>query len=524
MTYKKTRLSYFLWFIYICVTGVMIANYTMSLMGKQTSSASQMFLIGLVFLFFALVMGLYFLLKKAVAPLLINNKYERMALIVEVFVVLTIFIVGILYRLYICVQGSEMGLVQTNYYQMALVREGSSTESLVHGTSYLYVRFLSFIFSFLGNKIMVAVWTQIIIQLLTILSAYFAIRKILGKIAACMVMFILSVSTIYSGQILEITPESLLLLLYIAGIFVTGSYVNSYCQNNLSNTGKVLGAMFAGIVVGILAYLDAISLTLLIILAGIITGIHGKDTEDVIYNAYDRYLEDQKQKVVSPLLFILSVAACAFAIAGAFALDSFVSGDSIDIVYNAWIKLYTGHPWFSTGLDISSFSLAGRIVQLLFSSLLIPTFWNQKEFQNSTPWMCIMLFLAPVPLSTVGILNYQVFYVFIWGVLTGLGLQQSLVSMGAEEKDKNVEEDNVEAVVPKSPSAPASVTASAIPASTAASAVSAAQVSAQKPRFIENPLPLPKKHEKKELDYQYFVPAHKMKYDINVPDDDDFDI
>ena len=44
------------------------------------------------------------------------------------------------------------------------------------------------------------------------------------------------------------------------------------------------------------------------------------------------------------------------------------------------------------------------------------------------------------------------------------------------------------------------------------------------PRYFENPLPLPKKHVKREMDYQYPVEEKDMKYDMEVPENDDFDI
>ena len=43
-------------------------------------------------------------------------------------------------------------------------------------------------------------------------------------------------------------------------------------------------------------------------------------------------------------------------------------------------------------------------------------------------------------------------------------------------------------------------------------------------KYIENPLPLPKKHEKKSMGYKFEVPPEKMKYDIQVSDADDFDL
>lgn len=46
----------------------------------------------------------------------------------------------------------------------------------------------------------------------------------------------------------------------------------------------------------------------------------------------------------------------------------------------------------------------------------------------------------------------------------------------------------------------------------------------EKPRYFENPLPLPKKHVRREMDYQYPVEEKDMKYDVEVPENDDFDI
>lgn len=43
-------------------------------------------------------------------------------------------------------------------------------------------------------------------------------------------------------------------------------------------------------------------------------------------------------------------------------------------------------------------------------------------------------------------------------------------------------------------------------------------------RFIENPLPVPKRHVKKEMDYEYPVTEDKMYYDIEEPEKNYFDI
>lgn len=45
-----------------------------------------------------------------------------------------------------------------------------------------------------------------------------------------------------------------------------------------------------------------------------------------------------------------------------------------------------------------------------------------------------------------------------------------------------------------------------------------------KVRLIENPLPLPRKHVKKTMDYKIDITEEQMKYDVEVKENDDFDL
>jgi hypothetical protein len=42
--------------------------------------------------------------------------------------------------------------------------------------------------------------------------------------------------------------------------------------------------------------------------------------------------------------------------------------------------------------------------------------------------------------------------------------------------------------------------------------------------LLENPLPLPKKHEKRTMGYAFEPKEEQLKYDIIIPDYDDFDV
>ena len=46
----------------------------------------------------------------------------------------------------------------------------------------------------------------------------------------------------------------------------------------------------------------------------------------------------------------------------------------------------------------------------------------------------------------------------------------------------------------------------------------------KKVEYIENPLPVPKKHIRKTMDYAFIPNESQMKYDIQVSDNDDFDL
>lgn len=503
MTYKKTWLSYIMWAIYTCITGVMLADYTMLLWKKQINLTTRMYMIGFVFLFFAMVAGLFFLLKKVGEETLCKNKIsEHTKLMWEIFAVLCIFVTALLYRFYMLMQIDDTVIdINTRFYDMAIVRGDVKLEPLVHGASHMYVQFLLFVLSFLGNKVMAAVWMQFFIEMLTILLSFFVIRKLLGSIPACMVMLILTLSSVYNSRILMVTPELLFFLLYLIGLYIVGSYVKAYCSNRLIKPMMIAGALFSGIIIGGLTYLDAISLTIFIIMAGLITGVDTKP---------------DRKKITPYLLFVFVVFSAFLALSGAFILDSYASGDTIEAVLNAWIDLYRIHLQKNTIIYQNKYSLAECLIQVVLAALLILAFWNHRKTQNSAPWMCLMFLWAPIPLSSVGILDYQVYYVFIWSVLAGLGLQQSLFAGDNGEHYASAEIENINVEPIETASKPESEPEPE-------PAPKPEPMPEPKPRFIENPLPLPKKHEKRDMDYQYEVAEDKMKFDVEIDENDDFD-
>ena len=507
MTCKKTWISYCLWALYTCAAGVILADYAILFWQKYVNALIDYGTIVFVFLVFAGVAGCYFLIRKAFSKyhrqenvVKDGEKSSRAAFFGEVFIVLSVFFAGLIYRIWLYLQSAPDMIAMTQYYHAATLKAGAGVEPIVHGASYFYTLCLSLVLSFLGNKATAAVYLQIFLQMLTILLAFFAVRKTAGRIPACAAMLMLAVSSVYTGQIFILTPESFFFLLYLAGLFIIGSYMKMYCRGNFSATAGIAGAFFSGIAIGILCYLDAVALTLLFLLPALFTGIQ-KQGKNKVFSAK-----------ISASFLVLILASGGLSFMGALAADAFYNHGKIGQAAETWFLLYRSHIKADYIFYQTNRSIIECLILIVPAVLLIMAFWNRKGKQNTSFWICLMFLLSPTPLTAVGVLPYQVFSIFIWSVLAGIGLQQSFVweekkvakttvDIQTMDEDKNTVE--MKETAPE------------------ARAEASAPVSA--PRFIENPLPLPKKHEKREMGYQYEIAEDKMNFDVEIKENDDFD-
>ncbi len=496
MIYKKTWLSCLLWAVYTCLTGVMLANYAILFWQKKINAAMNCGTVLFVAAVFAAGAGLYFLIRKLTK--LVKEKYTvsgRTIYLWEVFAVLSIFFIGLLYRIFLYLQNMD-DLTVTQYYQMAAVKEENVVEPMIHGASYFYTMCLSFVLSFLGNKVIAAVWLQILVQMLTVLFAFFTVRSLAGRLPACIVMFMLAVSSVYAGQALTMTPESLLFLLYLAGMFVVGGYVRNDCRYCFKTGQAFLGAALAGLTIGFLTYLDAVCLTLVILLFGLFTGVRGGEMS----SEQDSGEKSGRSMGSSVLLFLTALLSGGLIFWGLLALNAYSYYMETEELLREWLMLYQNSLPIDYVFYRTEISLIECMVLVLAACFLIAAFWNRKRVQNASFWMCLLFLLAPTPLSAVGVLSYQVFSIFLWSVLAGIGLQQSFVTENVEAFSQQMTVELSDDGEPEERSV------------------------AEKPRFLENPLPLPKKHEKRTMDYQYEIAQEQMVFDLEPDENDDFDI
>lgn len=384
------------------------------------------------------------------------------------------------------------------YYDMAVVtQERSGTSMICYSIRELYVICLSVVLSFLGNKIASAIILQIFLQIAGMVLMYAVTRKLTGRIPACVALLYLACSICCLNMPALFSPEWLYFDLYMIGMLIVVSFVKLYCANRLRRPAALMGSAVVGVMIGVLAYLDITAVTLLIIMAAVFTGKkHRNDDKPVCISGIDSVLVTLVTLIVGTLCRGIMIGV----IYGSRGVDFLRN------IVDQWIDLQKlfGEP-FSQGYPyICDIYMIGILI--IPAAFLVFEFFRSGREQNYMLWVLMCILIAPTPMAVIGTGRFGLLSLYIWSVLAGLGLQNCIFGGRAKMVQAVIEEINadVKEDEPEQMEEP--------------------EKTEEKPRYFENPLPLPKKHVKREMDYQYPVEEKDMKYDVEVSENDDFDI
>lgn len=570
MTYRKTWFSCVVWILYtiLCIAllvyvgnvwtyylaGIPYANGFPDSIVTPFAGLSDGILIVIGLLIIPLTVGAYWMVR-AISGWIRKRCIWKKSVITgfECVSVLLIMAAGIVLRID-CAQYSilmaEDGLLPAygqmqgmKYYDMAVVTaESSAPSASVLGLGELYVFCLSVALSFLGNKIASAIIMQVFLQIIGMILVYAVTRKMAGRIPACAALLYLACSYCCMEMLTCIGPEWLFFDLYLSGMLFAVSFVKSYCADRLRKPAAVIGAITLGVAIGLLVYLHPVSLTLLIILAAVVVGRKYRQEDKKVYPS----------GAFSVVIIMITVLACAVSWVCATAAAYYEKGTGIYAI----IKLCVAHlkplrydiAFTPAYPYVSDIYLMGSAVVL--AAFLVFEFLRKDKEQNYTLWLFICILAAPTPMFVLGQAAgedfFGIFSLYVWAVLAGLGLQNCIFGGKVRVMQAVIEEINSTAELDKPEQEESQemndkteeseqMDGQEVTVEPEQSAYDGQEVfqpadetetieEAEKPRFFENPLPLPKKHVKKEMDYQYQVDEKDMKYDIEVPENDDFDI
>ncbi len=580
MSYKKNAVSYGIWALYLMGMGVVLSFLGMVL-GHQGTGVPYMAFTLLVLAAGGIFLA-YFLVKKLMDSERVRKTAGGRTGLIEGAAVAALLSAGLVLRLAMMGRAGE----EAAYYEVAKVTEGGMRVQLVQGSVYYYLCLLNLLFRLVGNRWTAGIALQIVLQMLGIMIAYFAVKRLSGRGPALVSLLFLTVAPGSVRDGITYSPKMLYFCIYALILLVIAQYLGQSARPGGKLTWVLAPA--CGALVALAGYVDIVGFTLAIPLGGLLV------------------LKRQQRGVLRWMAqFMLSMLSMGGVFCMLVLLDSSMSGSTFGRVLGAW-----GVTYGLKGADYSFFFQEGgyeTILLLLLMALGIFTFMRRKNEERFSPW--VMLVLSVTLMRVLGVVtpnmngSFQMYFAMTG--LAGVAFCELFVRDGgrAEEPSESVAVqagDPPESVAAQAMGSPEPVAGQTeveasdgprpperFPGGKSKKNVGGAETgqTGKKGRFpksarsvgrrrrqwkqgdatavesmsretgsahrapgsvvptaevkrdmtekrqdeskqvqlIENPLPLPKKHVKKVMDYPLQPDESQMHYDIDVDPKDDFD-
>lgn len=535
MIWKKNAFSYGLWSAYLLGAGVLFV-YGAIIAAGRLGWNNQVGAGVLTGLGLAAVFLVFLLIGRFAGSSRFFYVKSQTGLILEILLVVGLFAVGGAFRIAnISYAGEEAA-----YYDMARVTQGSEISQVTHvseipqvthGATYFYLQLLRGLFLLLGNKWMAGIWLQIGLQLLGCLLLFLGVRRLAGRVPAVImtVFFLLTPDKIAEG--LLYSPKMLYMCFYGVGLLLVSLFLSKCARSGKKTVYDRLFGFVLGLFPGLVCYLDITGATLLLAAASVL---------------YLRKGEESGKYCLPELLSFLLGAVVSFCVC--LVLNAFASGRTMAGVVKAWLGLYEVKGWNAFfwlpegGVQPTYYFLSVLLIFGIFS------YWRREKNEKLGPWILMSLGLAVMEcfrMTTDSMSGKSLLY-WIFAVMAGIAATECFTHVHGRKTFQG-EKVPVEAIEMEEKLSPeefiqieledtAKIEGTAEKESEDTSepeeamnikAVEDARKKpedAQKSKFIDNPLPLPKKHVKKVMDYSFELEESKMTFDVEIPDDDDFDI
>lgn len=508
---NKSKIPEFLiWLLYACASGVCLLSVAMSISVKMgytlvpgvIGAAVTAGLTG------GVVYGLHRLAQNALLRKFITEK-KTVCVLIESLIFVVMLVGMIVLR-----SSASWEIAGNVVYENAQVTNGEFYAAIDHGGYRVYLYLMNIALMLLGNRTFAAVVLQLILLASAASSVYLGVRKLVGPMAALVVMAFLGFMPYLVTETCSLTPFLVFVLCFGVALNFIGGIRDSMasCSNLLEQIVAVLCYVAAGVFIGWCCYLDVTGIVLLVILTGeICFGDYLKlRREEEWDGARDEYIRPGSLKAFerraseilsSPVVVFVGIVIVAFL------AYRKVHGNFGSV--SRQLALYSHGKWLSPmelGAGGEYFEGILLAVLILFG---VFSFWCSKKMGNRIVWFFVTALLVAMQCSGVAAPQYfngsAVLYI-VCAVLAGCGLSDVMALK--VEKVKVTEETDMAIIDMDAAEEPKEELSKEEKEITEETTVSAPAIN-----FIENPLPLPKKHTRKVMDYDY-----------EVAEDDDFDI
>lgn len=508
MRYLRCRFNYILWALY----GLVICIYftaQISLICTMLDLGWPYYFLGTAGCALLLVLAVYtpvHMLAEKRAEVRPELKHAQLW---ECLFLIFAIAAALLLRLWMASSGGTGLYGDKSLYIIAAATAGQPVRLTGLHFNEIFLFLLTCLFSMIGVWENNCILLQLALQIAAIALLYPAVRMIAGKIAAVAAVTAAALLPVYVEYCLSATPEGLRMLCFSLLLLIVGAMLGKLkkCGRKSAAAGLIL--FLAGFAAGIFSFLDYYFLSVFLL------GLLG-----ILY--LERRGVRAKTRIKETAAFFIA-ALCGFA--GALCLRLFLFGGSVAEVLQEWFlaNMESGQTGWA--------SLAGREALFYFLPLLFSAFFYvfgffEQKGNLGIIWTLPFTFLLISDLIFGTSLEKQTITLLFWGVFAGMGVH----SMCCFEKDKNRKNKEKPSLPKKRRHHPgASEKEASAQASFMAVGIEARlEAPAGSPlpgEPIPNPLPGPKKHVQREMDFAYEPKEEEMCFDIDrFEEGDDFDL
>jgi len=505
MILKKNAFSYVIWLIILCFTGAVFSFFGMisaNLLRVNMFVAALCFVIG----FFGVLFLIYVLtgiIGSFEAPFRPSAFLKKIAPVLEWLVVMLGIIGAVAFRAYMIPTAGE----EAAYFEVSKVtgQSGILVQS-VQGSVYFYCMLLHGLFMIVGNHWVAGIWLQIVLQMIGAVLLYLAMKRLTGVRTALIVLAVLlfSPSSVEAG--ITYSPQILYFCIFAFVLFLMADYMRRSVSEEENPVMMWVYTVGVGVAVGICSYVDVTGWLLLLLVPCI--------------PMIKREIENGR---VWWLRSALIVVSAIITFCGMLLIDGILSGTGFARVFNAWLVIYGSMSrevaLLTEQSNIDLFVIIGFICLGVFS------FWRRRDEERFTPFVLLVIGISLLCLGGITTKNMSGSYLLfaLFTMLAAVSLTELFYTPPVVIMERSLEQNHLEIIDLEKQEI------------TKEGAVVSQQVEntedqrdtaniQQKPRFLENPLPGPKKHVKKNMDYAFIPDNSKMNYDVRVADSDDYDL
>ena len=475
MSWKKNKFSYVLWLVYAVLAGSGLLNIAITF--SYSLECSELLGVPIVGVALLIAGGMALTLKKGLTDIDVTSWTRgKRGTVAECAVVVLLVAAGIILRVRYAYNIAHIG-ESVAFYEAAVVGTGKSLPQVVHGASYFYLCLLQAVLFLFGNKLSVAIVTQSVLQILAGMVFYMAVRKMAGKLASVIMIGFYMLSPIMVEEALVLSPNMLVLLMFSIALF---------CIGKMLENGRIhpVWCLLIGGISGCVCYLDIFGVVLLAFVVGI------------FYVEREAPESFWKKRSFSFLCFVIGVLASFLAIIG---VDALCSNKEYMGILNAWFTIYYPAFYNMSGDFLNEKYFLNLLILFIVLMMGVFTFLIDREHEKQSVWTLATALTTLAYVYQMMTQNQDAYvYIYIFSfALAGIGIQNLLfvTKMPVVAEDTETEDTETEVFTGQE------------------AAKKEVPVGQPTLEFIDNPLPLPKKHKPRIMDYDY-----------EVADDDDYDI